>query len=178
MRWHVWGFALVATLSLIGLSGCAPERDSERWSQAEQETRRQPAVSENAVEGKALNSFFPSVAAPYNLVYRQEKDGIVMASLQRDGKEVGTLAITDTANEPSARDKFKSPTGQVAGFPMASSGSQGTAILVNNRFQVQVRSVPGGITADERTKWLEKFDLNGLKGFMAVPPPMTGAGAR
>lgn len=178
MRWHAWGFVLVATLSLIGLSGCAPARDSERWTRTEQETQRQPAVSENAVEGKALNDFFPRVSAPYNLVYRQEKDGFVLASLQRDGKEVGTLAITDTANEPSARDKFKSPAGQIAGFPMATSGSQGTAILINTRFQVQVRSVPGGLTPEERTKWLELFDLNGLKSFMAVPPPMTGAGAR
>ncbi|MGC4046685.1 MAG: hypothetical protein QM758_23075 [Armatimonas sp.] len=82
------------------------------------------------VNGSALNKFFPQ-----GVTYTQEKAGFSMANL----KGGGTLAITDLASNPSARDKYKSSTETVAGYPAVKQGSQGVGILVGDRYQVMVR---------------------------------------
>jgi hypothetical protein len=50
----------------------------------------------------------------------------------------------------------------VAGYPAAAIGSQGTGILVAERFQVQVRSTDASFTESDRETWLGRFDLNRL----------------
>lgn len=72
------------------------------------------------------------------------------------------LSISDTDANPSARDKYKDATKRIAGHLAATSGSQGTAILVADRYQVQVRSLTTTFTAADREAWLEKFNLAAL----------------
>lgn len=113
--------------------------------------------------GKNFNSAFPKSGGGLTVQFTQEKQGYAQADLLMDGKKMAQLSISDTNSNPSARDKFKPGARTIAGHPSAAVGSLGTAILVDNRYQVQVRSVDAGFTAQERESWLNQFQLGGLK---------------
>ena len=86
-----------------------------------------------------------------------------MAAPGQAGKEVATLTVFDTISEPEALDKFKESKEKVAGYPAAEEGKHGSALLVDDRYQVKIRSAPeGGLSKEEREEWLTKFDLAGL----------------
>ncbi|MFZ4656449.1 MAG: hypothetical protein ACOYNY_05540 [Caldilineaceae bacterium] len=112
--------------------------------------------------GGEFNKFFPKDEGDYNVLYTQEKEGFAQARLNLNGVEVATLSVSDTAISVDALDKFKESKEEVAGYPAAAVGMLGTAILVADRFQVQVRSKDASFTAEDRTAWIEKFDLDGL----------------
>jgi len=154
--------SLLIALILLLPFGCA-RREPTRWDQAERASRANPsAVSEEAVPGGSLNRYFPKAEAPFDLVYKQEKSGFAQASLRRAGRPVATLSISDTVSNPSAADKYRGSSRTVAGFPAAAIGSQGTGVLVADRFQVQVRSTDPCFTESDREAWIGKFDLNRL----------------
>jgi hypothetical protein len=115
------------------------------------------------VPGKNFNSAFPKSGGGLTVQFTQEKEGYAQADLLKDGKKMAQLSISDTDSNPSARDKFKPGARTIAGHPSATVGSLGTAILVGNRYQVQVRSIDPGFTAQEREAWLTQFQLGGLK---------------
>ncbi len=121
-------------------------------------------VDQSPVAGGEFNALFPQVAAPLDLVYTQEREGFAQAELSDDGEEVATLSVSDTNTNPSARDKFDGSDIEIAGYPAAAVGSQGTAILIDNRFQIQVRSRVDSFTEDDRSEWLSRFDLAGIAG--------------
>ncbi|MBX3014656.1 MAG: hypothetical protein KF832_24260 [Caldilineaceae bacterium] len=112
--------------------------------------------------GSAFNPFFPKDQGDYDVFYTQEKEGFAQAQLNEKGVEVATLSIADTANNLSALEKFKQSTEEISGYPAAAVGALGTAILVADRFQVQVRSKDAAFTAADRADWLAQFDLAGL----------------
>lgn len=112
--------------------------------------------------GGDFNKFFPKDEGDYNVLYTQEKEGFAQAKLNLKGVEVATLAVSDTVISVDALDKFKGSTEKIGGYPAAAVGALGTAILVADRFQVQVRSKDASFTADDRKAWIEKFDLAGL----------------
>jgi hypothetical protein len=141
-------------------AGC--EQAPTRWDAVQEDSRGKPAVSKAAQAGAAFNRFFPKVEAPFDLVYKQEKTGFVEASLKRDGKEVAVLTISDTTNNPDAAEKYKESQEKLGDYPLAPVGSQGTGVLVAERYQVQVRSMDKSFTDDDRRGWLEKFDLTEL----------------
>jgi len=124
----------------------------------------QEASEAEVLAGGEFNKFFPADADGLELVYTQEKEGFAQAALTQDGEEMATLSVSDTANTPDTRDKFEGSSDKIAGFPVASVGSLGTALLVANRFQIQVRSKSDAFGEEERIAWLEAFDLNGLSG--------------
>lgn len=153
---------LVVSLLLLPLCGCQDE--PTRWDEVQQETegRNAPAVSEDSVEGGDLNRFFPAVESPFDIVFKQEKQGLAQASLQKDGTEMVVLTISDTTSNPGAKDKYKDSGQMLDGHPMAAAGSKGTAILVADRYQVQARSSDPSFGEAERIEWLQKFDLKSL----------------
>ncbi|MEZ4727585.1 MAG: hypothetical protein R3E79_10680 [Caldilineaceae bacterium] len=112
--------------------------------------------------GGDFNKFFPKDQDGYNVIYTQEKEGFAQAQLNLAGVEVATLSVSDTANNPSALEKFQQSSEEIAGYPVAAVGELGTAILVAERFQVQIRSKDASFTAADRATWLEQFDLAGL----------------
>ncbi|MCB0065297.1 MAG: hypothetical protein KDE19_24400 [Caldilineaceae bacterium] len=112
--------------------------------------------------GGEFNKFFPKDDGDYNVLFTQEKEGFAQAQLNFQGSEVATLSVSDTANNPDALEKFQDTDSEVAGYPAAGVGSLGTAILVAERFQVQVRSKDDSFTEEQRTDWIEQFDLAGL----------------
>jgi hypothetical protein len=150
----------VALLALAA-AGCS-QPEPTRWDEAQQQSRGQPAVAREAEKGSSFNRFFPQVAGEYDLVYKQEKQGFAQASLKRGGKDVATLSISDTTSNPDAAAKYRTSSEMLESYPLAAIGSQGTGVLVADRFQVQVRSVDPSFSESDRKEWLGKFDLQGL----------------
>ncbi|MBC8135110.1 MAG: hypothetical protein H8F28_04380 [Fibrella sp.] len=122
-----------------------------------------PANPDKPVEGAALNKIFPPAGGGYKVTYTQEKKGFAQAEVLQDGKKLAILSISDTLTNPEAKAKFATASGRIGGYPSAAVGSQGTAILVGGRFQVQVRSQTPAMSAAGREAWLQKFNLDALK---------------
>ncbi len=159
-RGHIVWMALL--IWLLVAVGCQPVQES-RWEDAQTSTAGQQVPSEGEVIGGGeFNKFFPEVQDPFSLTYLQEKEGFAEAALEFEGDEVATMSISDTANNPSARDKFAESTLDLGGYPLAAVGSLGSAILVADRFQVQVRSTADDFAESDRTTWILEFDLDGL----------------
>jgi len=160
-----WKFRILfVMLIVLLLVGCKEQDEPTRWDQAREKTqgKQAPAVSKQSVAGGDLNRFFPHVTSPFDIVFKQEKDGLAQASLQKHGQEVAVLSIADTTNNPSAKEKYASSAQSLDGHPMAAAGSKGTSILVADRYQVQARSVDASFGETERIEWLKKFDLKRL----------------
>lgn len=147
---------------LFLLLSTACQKEASRWDQAQQQSAGQKAVTAESEAGNSFNKFFPTVERPFDLVYKQEKTGFAEASLKHEGKEVAVLSISDTRNNPNAAEKYKASTLKLGEYPLSAIGSQGTGVLVSDRFQVQARSVDPEFGETERKAWLEKFDLSGL----------------
>lgn len=118
-----------------------------------------PVHREQVTAGAKLNSVFPPSTGEFKLTFTQEKAGFAEAALSKGGMKVATLSVSDTDATPIARDKFKSSTKKLGGFPEAANGTQGTAVLVANRYQVQARSLAPAFTEADREEWLKKFKL-------------------
>lgn len=146
---------------LLLVTSCATQAPS-RFDQAQQQSSQQKsgqAVVKDATQGASFNKFFPKGGNGYERVYTQEKKGTSQAKLKQNGKEVATLTIFDTKSNPAAATKFQTATKKVAGYPATTLGTMQTSVLVNNRYQVTVRSTAPGF---DREAWIQKFDLNGL----------------
>jgi len=142
-------------------AGCGPEGDT-RFTAAN--THKGPAVAKEAIPGDKLNKFFPKAEGEWDVVYTQEKQGMSQAELKKKGTAVAQLAIFDTLTDAKVAEEYKTATEKLADkYPVIPKGKLGTGILVGDRFQVQVRTLPGGDFSEaDRKAWLSKFDLAGL----------------
>ena len=154
---------LLFMVTLVFISACGEEEPS-RWDEAQSASEDGQAVAEDAVPGDEFNKFFPESSGGLEVVFSQEKAGFAEALLEKDGTEVATLSISDTASNPSAAEKFADSSEELDGYPIVEVGSQGSAVLVADRFQVQVRSKAEDFNQDNRRSWLSAFDLSGLEG--------------
>lgn len=152
---------LLATLLLT--TACTKQAPS-RFEGAQQEstTKKVGAVVKESKSGSSFNKFFPASGNGYKRVYTQEKKGFAEAKLEKDGKQLAVMAISDTLNNTSATAKFKTSTSKIDGYPAVNQGSTGTAVLVGDRYQVKVLSRDDSFTKEDRIEWIEKFDLDGL----------------
>jgi hypothetical protein len=157
-------FLLGLFLGLVLLLTACTTQPPSRFEQAQQSStsRNASAVVKEAESGGSFNRFFPSASNGYQRVYTQEKKGFAEAKLKKDGKELAVMSISDARNNPSAIDKFKASTAKIKGYPSVNQGTTGTAVLVDDRFQVKVLSRDSSFTDSDRSYWLGKFDLNGL----------------
>jgi hypothetical protein len=155
------GLLVLPLLALVVACGGGNPAES-RWTSAQEESGNKPAVAKEALPGKDFNKFFPKAQSPWDLTYKQEKQGTAIASLKKDGKEVATLTVFDTVSEPDVVKDYKESTQALAGYPLVAKGAKGTALLVANRFQVQVRSMDDSFGEEDRKEWLKKFDLDGI----------------
>jgi hypothetical protein len=154
---------LLSFVLALALGACQPVQPTSQWEAAQTATEGQAVVSEGEViAGGEFNKFFPDPEDPFDITFLQEKEGFAEAALEFEGDEVATLAVTDTANNPSARDKYAQSSDELEGYPMVAVGNNGTAILVADRIQVQVRSKADDFAAEDREAWLLEFDLDGL----------------
>jgi hypothetical protein len=154
--------ALVLVCSLLVTScGQAPPSRFE-GAQQDSTSRGATAVVKDSESGSSFNRYFPKASNGYERIYSQEKKGFAQAKLKKDGKEVATLAVSDTLNNPTATSKFQNSQEKIQGYPVIAQGSTGTAVLVANRYQVKILSRDASFTESDRKAWLNKFDLNGL----------------
>ncbi|MDX1932204.1 MAG: hypothetical protein SFU56_06340 [Capsulimonadales bacterium] len=121
-----------------------------------------PAPTGPVAQGGDFNRHFPKDGDGFDVVFTQEKKGFAMAELRKGGKKVATLSVSDIAANLSALEKYNRSTQEVGGYPASNVGSQGSSILVGEKFQVQVRSTDSSFSARDREAWLQKFDLSGL----------------
>lgn len=152
-------------ISLLLLTSCSSKPVS-RFDKAQQESvqagNRNTAVVKEAEKGASFNKFFPSSSGEYERVFTQEKQGFVQAKLIKEGKEVAMLSVFDTLSNPTAKDEFKNATQTIKDYPTVAKGANTTAVLVGDRFQVKITSRDTSFNAENRTLWLEKFNLDGL----------------
>ena len=152
-----WYPAVVGFGTLVACALVSCDRGPDKPTTSTPPAR--PAVAK--VEGGQLNKFFPKAEGDYDVIFISEKVGYAEAKLEKDGDELGTLAVSDQAGNAAVLAKYSAATTKIGGFPSTTSGSKGTAVLAG-RFQVQVRSTSDAFPASDRDAWLQKFDLAGL----------------
>lgn len=180
----IWVSLTLVLVLLMAACGGAPKEES-RWDKAQNEStgkkvdkKEEPKNTDKTPDqsipdktdpanlkplaGSAFNKFFPAAGDGFERVAAQEKEGLAIYKLKKDGKDAAELTISDTANNPGAIEKFKKSTSKIGGFPALDQGSTGTALLVADRFQVKAISKNPSFTKTDREAWLKKFDLNGL----------------
>ena len=108
-----------------------------------------------------LKEYFPlDGAGGYKRVIRANRVGYVEASLEKDGKEIAILSISDAERLAYVKARFENATEKVDGFPLLSSGQDLSTILVRDRFEIKVLSKT--LDASARKAVLASFDLKRL----------------
>ncbi len=162
-----WRKALIPLLlsAVLLFSACSSKAPSP-YAQTQKETsgRNAPAaVAKNAEAGGDFNKFFPQGSAGYSRVFSQEKKGFAEAKLNKSGKNVAVLSISDTISLPAAAKKYENSISKLNNYPLIDNTQlKSTSVLVNNRYQVKVASRDPSFTAEDRKMWLQKFNLGGL----------------
>jgi hypothetical protein len=166
--------ALVIVVAFVGLvmgqTGCNKEKrfdeaatvtTTEKRAEARAEAGLPPAVEVKPTEGSAFNKLFPADGTDgYKRVFTQEKSGFAEAKLQKDGKDIATVSLADSANDDTAKEKFAKSTEKLGDHPLVTVGKNQSAVLVKDRYQVKVSSPT--LDAAARKTLLEKFDLAGI----------------
>lgn len=165
MKGFDWRKGLLSVLLCFTLvmAGCQTKLPSQ-FAQAQKESTARnapPAVVKDATQGSEFNKFFPKAQAGYDRVYTQEKKGFAEAKLNKDGKNVAMLAVSDTKSLPAAASKYETATEKIAGYPAVDLGTTQTGVLVGH-YQVKVISKAPEFDRTDRVTWIQKFDLNGL----------------
>ncbi|GFE68003.1 hypothetical protein [Chroococcus sp. FPU101] len=153
--------------SLLLVTSCAKAPSQFDQAQKESTAKGASAVVKDSTTGGTFNQFFPPSGGGYDRVFVQEKKGFAEAKLKKGGTELAVMSISDTLNNPTATAKFKSSQAQIKGYPSVQQGTTGTALLINDRYQVKVLSRDPAFTEKDRQTWLQKFDLAGLAKLQA-----------
>lgn len=114
------------------------------------------------VNGPAFNALFPKVHPGEQMVFTQEKRGFSQARLKEGDTTKALLSISDVLTSPSSRAKFNGAKRDLQSWPLVDQGTQASALLVADRFQVKVIGQGAGLTPDDRHDLLSAFDLKGL----------------
>lgn len=120
-----------------------------------------PKASAALMPAGALTKFLPKDGAGgYKRVISGEKEGYVEAKLQKDGKEVAIISITDAERMAYAKARFDGVTEKLLDYPLTKIGDSQSLVLVKDRFQVKVVSTT--LDHEARKAILATFDLAGL----------------
>lgn len=114
------------------------------------------------VNGTALNRLFPEPQVGEKLVFTQEKRGFSQARLKQGAEVRALLSISDVASSPASRNKFIHSEERLQSWPLVDQGSQASALLVADRFQVKVIGQGNGLDVQQRHELLGSFDLSAL----------------
>ncbi|MEH0156786.1 hypothetical protein V6R21_21830 [Limibacter armeniacum] len=112
--------------------------------------------------GSVFNAYFPESDDGYDVIVTSDKPGLAQGKIEKDGRVKATITIVDLHNKPNMFEKYEGAVGSLDGLPMIPKGNKGTAVLVANRFQVQVRSIDPEFTEPYRMAWLRKFNISKL----------------
>ena len=109
----------------------------------------------------ALTKFFPKDGdGGFKRVISGEKEGYVEAKLEKDGKEVAIVSITDAERLAYTKARFDGATEHLGEVPVVKVGDTQSLALVKQRFQVKVFSHT--LDHEARKAILASFDLKGL----------------
>jgi len=158
--------ALLLCTALTG--GCKKdEPKSTRWDDAAAAVASAPPADVDAAgavplsPAGTLNKFFPKDGeGGYKRIFAADKEGYAEAKLQKDGKEVAVLSISDAERLAYAKAKFDGATEKLEGYPLMTVGKNQSTVLVKNRYQVKVSSPT--LEHEARKAILATFDLKGL----------------
>lgn len=114
------------------------------------------------VNGTAFNRLFPAPGPGEQLVFTQEKRGFSEARLKQGEEIKALLAISDTITAPTSREKFTTSSERIAGWPLVEQGTQASALLVAERFQVKVIGQGAGLDPTQRHELIGAFQLKEL----------------
>jgi len=169
VRAAVRSLLLLAALA-SALAACKKET---RWDQAAATTTAEaraaaraeaglpPASEVPQTSGSEFNRLFPPDGVDgYSRVFTQEKPGFAEAKLQKDGKDVAVLALSDVVNDDVAKGKFKAAPDTIGQHPLITVGKNQSALLVKDRYQLKVSSQT--LDASARKSLLQKFDLGAI----------------
>jgi hypothetical protein len=132
-------------------------------------------ANSEVVNGTSFNRLFPSPQAGEQLVFTQEKRGFSQARLKRGDEVKALLSISDVITSPASLSKFQHSEERLQSWPLVDQGSQASALLVAERFQVKVIGQGSGLDTDQRHELLGAFDLPGLASLSpAVKPAAPG----
>ncbi len=163
-NWRKAMMPIVLSVALL-FSACSSKEPS-KYATTQKETtgRNAPAaVAKNAEAGGDFNKFFPQGDAGFARVFSQEKKGFAEAKLNKGGKNVAVMSISDTISVPAAAKKYEKSISKISSYPMLEEAPlKSTGVLVNNRYQVKVASRDPSFSGDDRQAWLKKFNLDGL----------------
>lgn len=120
------------------------------------------AAAAAMVDGAKLLAVFPPVGldGATAKTERPTKEGFAEVVYKKGDAEVATVTITDTSAVPAVRDDYKDAKEKVGDSPLKTSGNYKSAMLVADRFQVQIQSQR--LKAPQRQAWLEKVDVAAL----------------
>ncbi|HHO54185.1 MAG TPA: hypothetical protein ENK18_25775 [Deltaproteobacteria bacterium] len=144
---------------------CGSTPEPTRWDDAagEIDEGKVDKPIGSIVAGSAFNALLPADGfKDHARVFTQEREGYAEADYKLDGETVVTVSISDTRNNPSARNKFSDAKEELGGYPLVERGSNSSMVLVNDRFQVRASSRSLG--ASERKEWLGAASLDQLAG--------------
>ena len=152
---------VLAALTLLATACSKDQPKSTRWEDAAAALASAPASSAPKLATGTLNKYFPKDGeGGYARVFTADKEGYAEAKLQKDGKDVATLSISDANQNPDAKSKFANATEKVSGFPAMKVGNNQTTVLVKDRFQVKCSSQT--LDHEARKAIIANFDLQGL----------------
>ena len=162
-----WRKALMPiVLSVVLLVSACSSKEPSKYAATQKDTtgRNAPsAIAKNAEAGGDFNKFFPQGDAGFARVFSQEKKGFAEAKLNKGGKNVAVISISDTSSLPAAAKKYEKSTSKIGSYPLLNEPMlKSTGVLVNNRYQVKVASRDPSFTETDRAAWLKKFNLDGL----------------
>ncbi|MBX2801785.1 MAG: hypothetical protein KTR31_29165 [Myxococcales bacterium] len=161
---HRWMAGVTALMVVVALA-CGGELAVEPptpWDDAAEQAEAGANKPIGAiVHGSAFNALLPDDGHEgHSRVFTQEKEGYAEAEYSLDGQTVLTMSISDTRDNPSARDKYGAATEAIGSFPVMSRGKNSSMVLVQDRFQVRVSS--DVLDHRGRTAWLSAAELDSL----------------
>ena len=157
---NIKALLLLGALALSsGAVGC--QEKPTRWDTAATSTVARAPDAPPVKEAGSFNKFFPADGIDgMKRIYTQEKTGFAEAKLQKDGKDMAVLSISDASGDAEALKKFEGATDKIQGYPLVTVGKNQSSLLVKGRYHVKVSSQQ--LDEGARKAWFEKFNLSGL----------------
>jgi len=148
---------------LLAAPGCTPRR------LAPPPLPKAPPQPAPLVSANALQRVVPRLPAEYERVLFLQRPGRVTYHIRRAGTLAATFSVRDlSGQDPALKDVFRSATRRVQGYPaVLTSMGGGVAVLVADRFRVEVVSLSPSVGGKRRDTWLGAVDYPRLRALGA-----------
>ncbi|PWJ40926.1 hypothetical protein [Sediminitomix flava] len=136
-------------------------------SESETKTRGDHIIFSNdpdVIDGKLLQEAFPDSLPKFQIYVTHSAVGMVKAKVINDSsKVIASSSIIDLLNHKNEISRFKKSELSFEDYPLLIKGQNSIAILVADRFQVQIKSLSQSFNDDRIKERFKQFDLEKLK---------------